>query len=173
MAIDRRRLLGGLSASVLVSRVAQAAIVTDAAGRHRWQPVPRRPSTVSVDNAVRRHSGEHHNPSNAQIRSSFKKQPGFATHSPPIADIGTQRRDVWFVPIPDILRHCEGMTYSITTSTRLGPRVRSALRDRVLLQPGHLGPWRRLLLPSRNRLSRVGLAEEEATDSEERRASWH
>jgi iron complex transport system substrate-binding protein len=33
MAIDRRRLLGGLSASVLVSRVAQAAIVTDAAGR--------------------------------------------------------------------------------------------------------------------------------------------
>jgi iron complex transport system substrate-binding protein len=33
MVIDRRRLLGGLSASVLVSRVAQAAIVTDAAGR--------------------------------------------------------------------------------------------------------------------------------------------
>ena len=33
MIIDRRRLLGGLSASVLVSRVAQAAIVTDAAGR--------------------------------------------------------------------------------------------------------------------------------------------
>jgi iron complex transport system substrate-binding protein len=33
MIIDRRRLLGGLSASVLVSRVAQAATVTDAAGR--------------------------------------------------------------------------------------------------------------------------------------------
>ena len=33
MIIDRRRLLGRLSASVLVSRVAQAAIVTDAAGR--------------------------------------------------------------------------------------------------------------------------------------------
>jgi iron complex transport system substrate-binding protein len=33
MVIDRRRLLGGLSASVLVSRVAQAAILTDAAGR--------------------------------------------------------------------------------------------------------------------------------------------
>ena len=33
MIIDRRRLLGGLSASILVSRVAQAAIVTDAAGR--------------------------------------------------------------------------------------------------------------------------------------------
>ena len=33
MIIDRRRLLGGLSASVLVSRVAQAGIVTDAAGR--------------------------------------------------------------------------------------------------------------------------------------------
>jgi hypothetical protein len=33
MIIDRRRLLGGLSASVLVSRVAQAAIVADGAGR--------------------------------------------------------------------------------------------------------------------------------------------
>ena len=33
MIIDRRGLLGGLSASILVSRVAQAAIVTDAAGR--------------------------------------------------------------------------------------------------------------------------------------------
>ena len=33
MIIDRRRLLSGFSASVLVSRVAQAAIVTDAAGR--------------------------------------------------------------------------------------------------------------------------------------------
>ena len=33
MIIDRRRFLGGLSASVLVSRVAHAAIVTDAAGR--------------------------------------------------------------------------------------------------------------------------------------------
>jgi iron complex transport system substrate-binding protein len=33
MIIDRRRLLGGLSASVLVSRVARAATVTDAAGR--------------------------------------------------------------------------------------------------------------------------------------------
>src|SRR5262249_6222466 len=33
MIIDRRRLLGGLSASILVSRVAQAAIVTDAGGR--------------------------------------------------------------------------------------------------------------------------------------------
>jgi iron complex transport system substrate-binding protein len=33
MIIDRRRLLGGLSASVLVSRVARAATVTDTAGR--------------------------------------------------------------------------------------------------------------------------------------------
>ena len=33
MIIDRRRLLGGLSASVLVSRVAHSAVMTDAAGR--------------------------------------------------------------------------------------------------------------------------------------------
>ena len=33
MIIDRRRLLGGLSASIIVPRLAQAAIVTDAAGR--------------------------------------------------------------------------------------------------------------------------------------------
>jgi iron complex transport system substrate-binding protein len=33
MIIDRRRLLVGLAASVLMPRVAQAATVTDAAGR--------------------------------------------------------------------------------------------------------------------------------------------
>jgi Transposase DDE domain len=38
--------------------------------------------SLSVDSAARRHSGERHKLSNAQIRSSRTKQPGFATHSP-------------------------------------------------------------------------------------------
>src|SRR6516225_3382258 len=59
---------------------------------------------------------------------------------------------------------------SPSRSMQLGPRV---LRDRVLLQRGHLGPWRWLLPSSRNRLSLGGLAEEEATDSAKRRAFWH
>ena len=37
--------------------------------------------SLSVDSAARRHSGEHHRLSNAQIRSSLKKHPGFATQS--------------------------------------------------------------------------------------------